>query len=70
MTTMAQSIGRVNGHGISNASMIAFGYWEQRNNDRWFNQLLKDEAPSFRVPWSSAEEFFVRVENFWSCIRR
>jgi hypothetical protein len=52
-----------NGHGISNGSMIAFGYWEQRNNDRWFNQLLEDDAPSFRVPWSSAEEFFVRVRQ-------
>jgi hypothetical protein len=51
----------VNGHGISNGSMIAFGYWEQRNNDSWFNQLLEDEAPPFQVPWSSADEFFVRV---------
>ena len=52
-----------NEHGISNGSMIAFGYWEQRNNDRWFNQLLEDEAPSFRVPWLSAEEFFIRVRE-------
>ncbi len=53
----------VNGHGISNGSMIAFGYWEQRNNGRWFNQLLEDEAPPFQVPWSSADEFFARVRE-------
>ena len=38
-----------NEHDISNGSMIVFGYWEQRNNDCWFNQLLEDEAPPFRV---------------------
>jgi hypothetical protein len=51
----------VNEHRISNSSMIAFGYWEQRNNELWFNQLLEDEAPPFQVPWSSADEFFARV---------
>jgi hypothetical protein len=50
-----------NEHGISNSSMIAFGYWEQRNNELWFNQLLEDEPPPFQVPWSSADEFFARV---------
>jgi hypothetical protein len=49
--------------GVSNASMIAFGYWEQRNNDCWFNELLENQAPSFRVPWSSAEEFFIWVRE-------
>jgi hypothetical protein len=53
----------VNGHGISNGSMIPFGYWEQRNNERWFNQLLEDEPPSFQVRWPSAEVFFVRVSE-------
>ncbi len=52
-----------NEHGISNGSMIAFGYWEQRNNDGWFNQLLEDDAPVFRAPWSSAEDFYVRVRE-------
>lgn len=51
----------VNEHGISNGSMIAFGYWEQRNNEDWFNQLLEDEPPPFQVPWASADEFFSRV---------
>jgi hypothetical protein len=50
-------------HGISNSSMIAFGYWEQRNNDSWLNQLLEDDAPPFQVPWSSSEEFFIRVRE-------
>jgi hypothetical protein len=53
----------VNEHGISNGSMIAFGYWEQRNSPQWFNQLLEDEAPPFQVPWASADEFFVRVRE-------
>jgi hypothetical protein len=48
---------------IPPAAMTVFGYWEQRNNDRWFNQLLDDDAPPFRVPWSSAEDFFVRVRE-------
>src|SRR5262245_61030870 len=52
-----------NGHGISNGSMIAFGYWEQRNNPQWFNQLLEDETPPFQVPWASADEFFARVRE-------
>jgi hypothetical protein len=52
-----------NEHGISNGSMIAFGYWEQRNNDDWFNQLLEDDAPAFRAPWSSAEDFSNRVRE-------
>ncbi len=52
-----------NEHDISNGSMIVFGYWEQRNNDCWFNQLLEDEAPPFRAPWSSTEEFLVRVRE-------
>jgi hypothetical protein len=50
-------------HGISNGSMIAFGYWEQRNNPEWFNRLLEVQAPPFQVPWSSADEFFVRVRE-------
>ncbi len=50
-------------HRIANGSMIAFGYWEQRKNPRWFNQLLEDEAPLFRIPWSSTDEFFVRVRE-------
>jgi hypothetical protein len=51
----------VNEHGISNGSMIAFGYWEQRNNPRRLNQLLEDEPPPFQIPWSSPDEFFERV---------
>ena len=49
--------------GISNGSMIAFGYWEQRNNDGWFNQLLEDDAPAFRDPWSTVEDFYARVRE-------
>jgi hypothetical protein len=51
----------VNEHGISNSSMIAFGYWEQRNNPQWLNQILEDEPPPFRIPWSSTDEFFERI---------
>jgi hypothetical protein len=50
-----------NEHGIPNGSMIAFGYWEQRNNPEWLNRLLEEEPPPFQVPWSSQEEFFERV---------
>jgi hypothetical protein len=51
----------INEHGIPHNSVIAFGYWEQRNNPAWLNQILEDEPPAFRVPWSSPEEFFERV---------
>ncbi len=50
-----------NEHGIPNGSMIVFGYWEQRNNPQWLNQLLEEEPPPFQIPWSSQEEFFQRV---------
>ena len=41
----------VNDHGISKRSMIAFGYWEQRNNPQWLKQILEDEPPPFQIPW-------------------
>jgi hypothetical protein len=51
-------------NGISYSSMIAFGYWEQRNNELWLDQLIEDQPPPFRVPWSSREEFLERVKLF------
>jgi hypothetical protein len=51
----------INEHEIPHGSMIAFGYWEQRNKPVWLNQILEDEPPHFRVPWPSPEEFFERV---------
>jgi hypothetical protein len=51
----------VNEHGISNGSMIAFGYWEHRNNPQWLNQILEDDPPPFQIPWPTPDEFFERV---------
>ena len=60
----------VNEHGISNGSMIAFGYWEQRNNPQWLNQLLEDEPLPSRFLGQLKKNSSRGCDYSWSSIRR